>query len=148
MTDAVAEARPLQYNGSSRRRGTRIMSNRYAELKQLGDRFLTVFNRGDVDGVMACFTDDAVYEELHGKVNQGKVAIRKSFETLFSGRFGTIRFDEDDTFIDVDANKVMSSWKLHLDIDGEPKVLAGLDLLHFDGDKITRKLTYVKAKAE
>jgi uncharacterized protein (TIGR02246 family) len=122
------------------------MSNRYDELKQLGDEFLGVFNSADVDGIMSFFTEDAVYEELHGKINEGKAAIRKSFETLFSGRFGTIRFDEDDTFIDADANKVMSSWKLHLDLDEQPMVLAGLDLLYFEGSKITRKLTYVKAK--
>jgi ketosteroid isomerase-like protein len=122
------------------------MSNRYDELKQLGDKFLGVFNSADVDGIMSFFTEDAVYEELHGKINEGKAAIRKSFETLFSGRFGTIRFDEDDTFIDADANKVMSSWKLYLDLDEQPMVLAGLDLLYFEGNKITRKLTYVKAK--
>ena len=123
------------------------MSERYAELKELGNEFLGVFNRADIDGIMSFFTDDAVYEEFHGKVNEGKATIRKSFEGLFSGRFGTIRFDEDDTFIDADDGKIMSSWRLHLDMDDEPKVLAGLDLLYFDGNKITRKLTYVKAKA-
>lgn len=123
------------------------MNKRYAELKLLGDTFLGAFNRADVDGIMSFFTDDAVYEEFHGKVNEGRAAIRKSFEGLFSGRFGTIRFDEDDTFIDEDAGKVMSSWKLHLDMDDAPVALSGLDLLYFDGDKITRKLTYVKAKA-
>ncbi len=123
------------------------MSDRYAELKQLTDEFLAVFNRADVDGIMDFFTDDAVYEEFHGKVNEGKAAIRKSFEGLFSGRFGTIRFDEDDTFIDAQANKVMSSWRLHLDIDDQPVVLGGLDLLYFDGRQIARKLTYAKAKA-
>ena len=123
------------------------MNDRYAELKQLGDEFLAAFNRADVDCIMSFFTDDAVYEELHGKANEGTAAIRKSFETLFSGRFGTIRFDEDDTFVDAGENKVMSSWKLRLDIDEQPMVLAGLDLLYFDDDKITRKLTYVKAKA-
>jgi len=122
------------------------MSNRYAELKQLADEFLGAFNSADVDGIMSFFTEDAVYEELHGKINEGKPAIRKSFETLFSGRFGTIRFDEDDTFIDADANKVMSSWRLYLDFDEQPMVLSGLDLLYFEGHQITRKLTYVKAK--
>lgn len=123
------------------------MSDRYAELKQLTDDFLGVFNRADVDGIMDFFTEDAVYEEFHGKVNEGKAAIRKSFEGLFSGRFGTIRFDEDDTFIDAAAGKVMSSWRLHLEMDGQPVVLGGLDLLHFDGRQIVRKLTYAKAKA-
>lgn len=123
------------------------MSDRYAELKQLTDQFLDVFNRADVDGIMNFFTEDAVYEEFHGKVNEGRAAIRKSFEGLFSGRFGTIRFDEDDTFIDVHTGKVMSSWRLHLTMEGEPVVLAGLDLLHFEGRQIVRKLTYAKARA-
>jgi len=123
------------------------MSDRHTELKRLGDNFLGAFNRADVDGIMSFFTEDAVYEEFHGKVNEGKVAIRKSFEGLFSGRFGTIRFDEDDTFVDPGEGKVMSSWRLHLDMDDVPMVLSGLDLLYFEGNKITRKLTYVKAKA-
>lgn len=122
------------------------MTNRYDELKQLSDEFLGAFNSGDVDGIMMFFADDAVYEEFHGKVNEGKTAIRKSFEALFSGRFGTIRFHEDDTFIDADASKVMSSWKLHLDMEDKPVVLYGLDLLYFEERKITRKLTFSKAK--
>lgn len=123
------------------------MSDRYAELQQLTDEFLGAFNRADVDGIMSFFTEDAVYEEFHGKINEGKAAIRKSFDGLFSGRFGTIRFDEDDTFIDAEAGKVMSSWRLHLEMDCKPVALSGLDLLYFDGKKIVRKLTYAKAKA-
>lgn len=123
------------------------MSDRYAELKQLTDEFLGAFNRADVDAIMGFFIEDAVYAEFHGKVNEGKAAIRKSFEGLFSGRFGTIRFDEDDTFIDAQAGKVMSSWRLQLEMDGQPVALEGLDLLYFDGRQIARKLTYAKARA-
>ncbi|HCU89596.1 MAG TPA: hypothetical protein DGR97_06625 [Gammaproteobacteria bacterium] len=124
-----------------------MMNRRHDELKQLTDEFLGAFNRADVDGIMMFFAEDAVYEEFHGKVNEGKAEIRKSFEGLFGGRFGTICFHEDDTFIDADASKVMSSWKLHLDMDRKPVVLYGLDLLYFEERKITRKLTFVKAKA-
>ncbi len=123
------------------------MSDRYAELKQLTDEFLGAFNRADVDAIMGFFIEDAVYAEFHGKVNEGKAAIRKSFEGLFSGRFGAIRFDEDDTFIDAQAGKVMSSWRLQLEMDGQPVALEGLDLLYFDGRQIARKLTYAKARA-
>lgn len=122
------------------------MQQRYIELKNLTDEFLSAFNRADVDGIMSFFTEDAVYEEFHGKITDGKPAIRKSFEGLFSGRFGEIRFDEDDTFIDSDANKVMSSWRLYLEMDGEPMVISGLDLLCFEGDKVALKQTYMKAK--
>ncbi|MGD9600993.1 MAG: nuclear transport factor 2 family protein [Gammaproteobacteria bacterium] len=122
------------------------MSDRYAELKRLTDAFTATFNRHDLDACMAFFHDDAVYEELHGPRREGKDAIRQAFEGLFSRKFGTMRFDEDDTFIDAAAGKVMASWHLLLTMDGKPVALAGLDLLHFDGARLRRKLTYCKAR--
>jgi len=123
------------------------MSTRYEELAVLESRFLEVFNNADVDGIMKFFTDDAVYGEVHGKVRSDCAAIRKSFEGLFSGQFGVVRFEPVDTVIDEAQGKVMSSWKLHLTMDDERVALEGLDLLYFRGDKIYKKLTYGKAKA-
>lgn len=123
------------------------MSDRYNELRTLADAFLDAFNRNDLDAVMAFFTDDAVYKELQGRVSEGKDAIRKAFAPQFEGAFGRMEFVEDDTFIDANAGKIMSSWDLHLDLDGERKVLCGLDLLEFRGEKIVCKQTYVKSKA-
>jgi len=123
------------------------MSTRHQQLKQLTDAFTATFNAHDLDATMAFFADTAVYEEMHGRVNEGKAAIRKAFEPLFARRFGTMRFDETDTFIDADAGKVMASWDLHLTLDGKPVVLSGLDLLYFSADdKLVRKLTFCKAK--
>ena len=59
------------------------MRNRQRELYDLAVEFLDAFNRNDLDGVMSFFTDDAVYEELHGKVNEGKHAIREAFAPQF-----------------------------------------------------------------
>jgi len=124
------------------------MSSRYEELKRLADAFTATFNAHDLDATMACFTDDAVYEEMHGPVREGKAAIRKALEGLFSKRFGEMRFDEEDLFVDADAGKVMASWTLRLaSLDGKPMKLRGLDLLHFQGDRLVCKLTYCKAKA-
>ena len=120
-------------------------STRSQELNQITLKFLNAFNQGDVDAIMSFFSADAVYEELHGKKNEGTEAIRKSFEKLFSGKFGKIQFDENDTFIDPSENKVMSSWDLSIDIDGTRKSMSGLDLLHFKGNLITFKGTFVKA---
>lgn len=122
------------------------MPDRYTELAKLEQDFLGVFNNADVDGIMRFFTEDAVYGEVHGKVREGLTAIRKSFEGLFSGNFGEVKFEPVDTFIDVQQDKVMSSWNLHLTLEGEEVVLEGLDLLYFKGDKIYRKLTFGKAK--
>lgn len=123
------------------------MSQRHDELKRLADAFTATFNAHDLDATMAFFVEDAVYEEMHGPVRRGKADIRKAFEALFTKRFGVMRFDEEDTFIDADAGKVMTSWTLHLsDLNGKPMKLRGLDLLWFDADRLVRKLTYCKAR--
>jgi ketosteroid isomerase-like protein len=130
----------------SGRFGDRAMADRQQQLHQLCLEFLDAFNRNDLDAVMAFFSADAIYEELHGKVSRGVEAIRATFAPQFSGKFGTMTFVEDDTFIDAGAGKVMSSWDLHLTMDNGPMVLRGLDLLQFEGDKIVRKQTFCKAK--
>jgi len=123
------------------------MSQRHEELKRLADAFTATFNAHDLDATMAFFAEGAVYEEMHGPVRTGKAEIRKAFEALFAKRFGAMRFDEEDTFVDAEAGKVMTSWTLHLaDLDGKPMKLRGLDLLWFDGDRLVRKLTYSKAR--
>lgn len=122
------------------------MSDRRAELLKLVEDFTARFNAVDLDGLMRFFAEDAVYEEVNGPVNEGKAAIRKAFEPLFSGKFGTVQFLGRDLFIDAEAGKVMASWDCHLVMDGQPKVLEGLDCYHFRDDKIVRKLAYCKAK--
>lgn len=122
------------------------MNDRRAELTKLVEDFTACFNTVDLDGLMRFFADDAVYEEVNGPVNQGKAAIRKAFEPLFSGEFGTVQFIGRDFFVDADAAKVMASWDCHLVMGGQKKVLEGLDCYHFRDDKIVRKLAYCKAR--
>lgn len=122
------------------------MTDRRAELTKLVEDFTARFNAVDLDGLMTFFADDAVYEEVNGPVNHGKAAIRKAFEPLFSGKFGTVQFIGRDFFVDAEAGKVMASWDCRLVMDGQPKVLEGLDCYHFRGDRIVRKLAYCKAK--
>jgi len=122
------------------------MSQRRQELVALVQAFTACFNRGDLDGIMAFFAEDAVYEEVNGPVNYGPAAIRRAFEPLFSGRFGAVRFEGRDLFVDEHAGKVMASWDCHLTMDGQPQVLEGLDLYHVDGGRILRKLAYCKAR--
>ena len=58
-----------------------------------------------------------------------------------------MKFLEEDLFIDADTGKVMVSWVCTLEARGEPTAWRGLDLLHWQGDKLVYKLTYAKAKA-
>jgi len=116
------------------------------QLVELAGQFIDAFNRNDLDAVMSFFTDDAVYDEFNGAQNEGKSAIRAAFEPQFTGRFGKMQFLDEDLFIDADAGKVMASWRCTLEVKGQPTSWRGLDLLHFTGDKLARKLTYAKAK--
>jgi uncharacterized protein (TIGR02246 family) len=117
------------------------------QLVALTRRFLDAFNRNDLDAVMAFFADDAVYDEFHGRRNVGKAAIRAAFEPQFTGRWGEMKFLDEDLFADAETGKVMASWRCTLLMKGEPTSWRGLDLLHFRGGKLVQKLTYAKAKA-
>ncbi|MEX2480281.1 MAG: nuclear transport factor 2 family protein [Gammaproteobacteria bacterium] len=123
------------------------MSDRRQALYDLTVEFLDAFNRNDLDAVMAFFTDDAVYDQLNGRTAVGRDAIRAAFEPQFAGEHGAMNFVEDETFIDPTTAQVMSSWDLHITRDGATSVLRGLDLLHFEGQRIRLKQTYVKAKS-
>lgn len=123
------------------------MADRKQDLHALTLNFLDAFNRNDLDAVMAFFSDDAVYDELNGERSVGKDAIRAAFAPQFEGKFGAMEFVEDDTFIDADAGKVMSSWDLRISKENATLVLRGLDLLQFEGDRVILKQTYVKAKS-
>ena len=122
------------------------MATARQQLADLTRRFMTAFNDNDLEGVMAFFAEDAVYDEFNGARNQGRDAIRAAFVPQFSGRYGAMQFLDDDLFIDADTGKVMASWRCTLAVKGQPTSWRGLDLLHFQGDRLVRKLTYAKAK--
>ena len=121
------------------------MTDRATELKDLTDRFVEAFNTQDLDAVMSFFAEDAVFEDLRGVPFRGTEAIRKAFKGLVTGGAGKIVFDEEDYFAEAGPDKVMTSWSLEMDIGGDRKVMRGLDLLYWRGDKIALKTTYCKA---
>ena len=122
--------------------------SRRDELAELTGQFMDAFNENDLDRMMSFFAPDgAVYDEFNGTANEGIEAIRAAFAPQFAGAFGEMKFLDEDLFIDADTGKVMASWRCTLEVKGEPAGWRGLDLLHWEGDKITRKLTYAKAKA-
>jgi uncharacterized protein (TIGR02246 family) len=118
-----------------------------AHLLALTARFVEAFNNNDLEGVMAFFADDGVYDEFNGRRNVGKAAVRAALEPQFNGAFGEMKFLDEDMFVDPDAGKVMASWRCTLSIKGEPTSWRGLDLMHFKNDKLVQKLTYAKTKA-
>ena len=45
--------------------------------------FADAFNRGDVDGLLDCFTEDATYTDDFYGPHRGKVVLREMFERMF-----------------------------------------------------------------
>jgi ketosteroid isomerase-like protein len=117
-----------------------------AKLEDLVIRFTDAFNRNDLDGVMAFMADDAVYEEFTGASRHGREAIRAAFVPQFRGDFGTMRFETEDLFVDADAGKALVRWVCRLETRRGPGGWRGLDILHVESGRVTRKLTYAKAK--
>ncbi len=120
------------------------MTDRRQELLTLTDQFVDAFNRMNLDDVVSFFSEDAVYEDSSGGRHVGHKAIRTAFESLVGGSRGRIRFDGEDVFAEVETGKVLASWRLNLDKDGDVSVIRGIDVLEFQGNKLAKKLAYMK----
>lgn len=116
-----------------------------SDLRDLTLRFTDAFNRDDLDAVMAFMAEDAIYDQFNGVRAVGKAAIREAFVPQFRGDFGTIRFVQEDLFVDEAAQKSMISWTCLLERDGLKRGWRGLDVLHFAGGQVVEKHTYAKA---
>jgi ketosteroid isomerase-like protein len=120
------------------------MTDRRQELLALTDQFVDAFNRMNLDDVVSFFSEDAVYEDSAGDRHVGRKAIRIAFEPLVGGSRGRIRFDGEDVFAEAETGKVLASWRLSLDKDGDVSVIRGIDVLEFQGNKLAKKLAYMK----
>lgn len=117
-----------------------------AALDRLATGFTEAFNREDIDAVMSYFAADAIYDEFNDIRHVGRDAIRRAFEPQFAGRFGRMRFHTEDMFLDVAAGKALIRWTLTLEEPHRQGAYRGLDILHFEGGKLTEKHTYCKAR--
>lgn len=118
----------------------------HAELTDLVARFTDAFNREDLDGVMAFFADDGVYDEFDGQRRVGVDAIRRAFEPQFRGDYGRMRFVTEDLFVDPVSGKGLISWLCTTERNGKLRGWRGLDILHFVAGKVAVKQTYAKAE--
>ena len=120
------------------------MIDRRDQLIKLTNEFVDAFNRMNLDDVVAFFAEDGIYEDSTGGTHVGHDAIRTAFKPLVGGSRGKIRFDGEDVFIEADSGKVLASWRLNLDKDGELSVIRGIDILEFEEDKLKKKMAYMK----
>jgi len=126
-------------------------------------KYMDAFNANDLDTVMTCFSDDAIYQPGDGKTHKGKAEIHAAFEPQFNGAYGAMRFDEHDRIIDVENRKLTIRYVCRHDISqmkprglfmslgkillrlvyGEKFGWQGVDVFHFDAEgKIKEKYSY------
>jgi ketosteroid isomerase-like protein len=110
------------------------------------ERFNDVFNKHDVDAIMALMTDDVVFENTFpppdGERYEGQDSVRGFWERLF-GSSPNARFETEDIFAGGDRCTVR--WRYHwVDDKGGPGSVRGVDVFRVRDGKVAEKLSYVK----
>lgn len=113
------------------------------------DRFNTVWEKHDIDGIRDMFTDDAVFEasfgpEPYGARAEGKAAAVKLAEAVFE-RVPDLHFAEIRHYITPDY-AVVESVTTGTPVGGEPYEIHIVDLLTLRDGKIAAKRSYRKAR--
>jgi len=117
------------------------------EAMQMLRSIAAAFDGHDLDGIMAHFADDAVFEsprgpEPWGRRYVGAEAIRGAFAGRFSG-IPDVRYRQDDHFVDGDRGA--SEWTLSgTTTEGERLEIRGCDLWTIRDGKIVKKDSYWK----
>ena len=110
---------------------------------------LDAFNRHDLDGIMAFFAEDAVFESPRGPDPWGtrfvgREAVRAGLAKRFEG-IPDVHYGADSHFLSADGDRGVSEWTLTgTTTDGERLEVRGCDLWTFDGGRIVRKDSYWK----
>ena len=119
------------------------------EAIQMLKAIATAFDQHDLEGIMAHFADDAVFEgprgvEPWGTRFVGTEAIRDAFAARFTG-IPDIRYQDDDHF--VDGERGASEWTLSgTTTDGTRIEVRGCDLWTLREDRVVKKDSYWKIR--
>ena len=109
----------------------------------------TAFDEHDLEGIMAHFADDAVFEgprgtEPWGTRFSGRAAVREAFAARFAG-IPDVRYQGDAHFVDGDRGA--SEWTLSgTTTDGQRLEVRGCDLWMFRDGKIVKKDSFWKIR--
>lgn len=110
--------------------------------------FGKAFNRGDIDGILACVTDDFEWrlaegpDAPDGKVVRGKEAVRRALEDR-DREIAEMRFSE--TAVTIDGDRVIGTFRATgRTRDGRPIDRRGVDIYRIEGGKIALKDSYWK----
>lgn len=113
-------------------------------------RVTDAFNRHDLDGIMAAFSDECVFESPRGadpwgRRFVGKSAVREGLAARFAG-IPDVHYSDDEHF--ACENRGASEWTLTgTTTDNERIEVRGCDLWTFDNESnITRKDSFWKIR--
>jgi ketosteroid isomerase-like protein len=125
------------------------MEMQHDEAMQMLRSIAAAFDGHDLDGIMAHFADDAVFESPRGPDPWGRRFVgRQEVRTAFAGRFSGIpdvRYRQDDHFVDGDRGA--SEWTLSgTTTDGERLEIRGCDLWTIRDGRIVKKDSYWKIR--
>jgi steroid delta-isomerase-like uncharacterized protein len=103
----------------------------------LVERFAEAFNRGDVDGLLACFTEDATYGDLFYGPHTGHAALRGMFERMFrEGRDYRWQMSS----VVMDADRAAAEWTFSYTAtaavprsEGRHVLFSGMSVFDLDG---------------
>lgn len=107
------------------------------------------FDAHDLDGILAHFSDDAVFEgprgpDRWGQRFVGKQMVRDAFAARFAG-IPDIRYQDDEHFVDGDRGA--SEWTLSgTTTTGQRIEVRGCDLWTFRDGKVVKKDSYWKIR--
>jgi len=122
------------------------------EIKKVLKKWSLAWSNHDLEGVIAPFHDEIVFDNWTGGKVRGKEALRKAWTPWFANH-GNFRFVEEETFIDEREQKVLYRWLLEWPSvekgnEGKPEKRRGVDVIHFENGKIINKFTYSKTTIE
>jgi len=113
-------------------------------MRELIDRYRGLMAKGDLDGIMALFTDDARWEEPVGTTPAlGKDQIRARYNAALTNSGGAIRMIPDGA-IRIAGNRAMASSLAQVYLNGEPIIIETANAITCNEDGlITEMLVYV-----
>ncbi|MBD3179529.1 MAG: DUF4440 domain-containing protein [Candidatus Latescibacteria bacterium] len=122
------------------------------EMDSAVKKWMKAWNRHDLEGVMALFHDDVIFENWSGGRVRGKRNLRRVWKPWFNEN-GGFEFETIGILLDTESQQALLRWKLYWPsrlqgYRGKTEEREGLDVLHFRGGLIDLKLTYTKTAVE
>ena len=120
-----------------------------AQRRALLDRLFAAFNRHDIDGVMACFTPDIVFDaaggpDVHGRRFSGSAEVHAAFVAVWTS-FPDVAWHVGAHT--VTGDRAFSEWRfVATNPRGERIDVEGIDLFTFRGELIAGKRAFRKER--